>query len=329
MHFLVYGAGAIGGVVGARVAEAGCDVTLVARGEHYQAIKRDGLTIEDLDGTRKLRLPVVDSSSLDLDAVLATDFAGPETVVVLAVKSQHTAAALDSLRRVVPPEAPIVCAQNGIDNERQAARRFTAVYGAYVSCMASHVQPGEVRAHSGPVLGTIDIGRFPGGTDDVAEKVAAHLRAAGFDSEASADIMSWKRDKLILNLATTVEAICGPGEVRERLAAAVRAEGRAAFAAAALSLPSADAKARRAMAKPTIVIPREGGSTWQSLRRHTGNVESDYINGEIGLLGRLFGMPTPANDLVQRVAAGLAFGGAEPGSLPEQELLRLLEAASA
>ena len=328
VNILVYGAGAIGGVVGARLAETGCHVALVARGEHLATMRRDGLTIEDLDGVRHVHLPIIDSSpgsaQKELSQALAAD---TETVVVLAVKSQHTVEALATLRQMVSPKTPVVCAQNGIDNERQAARFFENVYGACVSCMASHVRPGEVRAHSGPLLGSIDVGRYPTGIDRVTDELTAHLRVAGFDSQATSDIMCWKREKLLVNLGTIVEAICGPGKLRNRIVDAVRTEGRAALAAAELTLPSPQASAQRAKAKTEVVIPRAGGSAWQSLRRRTGNVESDYINGEIALLGRLYGVATPANQLVQQIAAELAEKGADPASTPEPELVRRLEEA--
>ena len=71
---------------------------------------------------------------------------------------------------------------------------------------------------------------------------------------------------------------------------------------------------------------RGGGSTWQSLRRGTGDVEIDYLNGEISLLGRRHGVPTPVNDLLRDAAWRLAGAGAEPGSLSAADLLEELEA---
>ena len=69
---------------------------------------------------------------------------------------------------------------------------------------------------------------------------------------------------------------------------------------------------------------RGGGSTWQSLARGTGRVETDLLNGEIVLLGRLHGVPTPVNALLQDVANELARTGAPPASLTEADLLARL-----
>jgi 2-dehydropantoate 2-reductase len=75
--------------------------------------------------------------------------------------------------------------------------------------------------------------------------------------------------------------------------------------------------------------PRGGGSSWQSLNRGTGTIEADYLNGEIALLGRLHGVPTPLNDLLQRLANGFARERRAPGSLPFDELVRLADEAVA
>jgi 2-dehydropantoate 2-reductase len=66
---------------------------------------------------------------------------------------------------------------------------------------------------------------------------------------------------------------------------------------------------------------RGGGSTWQSLKRGTGDVETDYLNGEISMLGQLHDIPAPANDLLRQVTWRMAAGGIEPGSLVAADLL--------
>jgi 2-dehydropantoate 2-reductase len=62
------------------------------------------------------------------------------------------------------------------------------------------------------------------------------------------------------------------------------------------------------------------GSAWQSLFRRTGSIESDYVNGEITLLGRLHGIPTPANALIQGCSALLARQRKPPGSVALKDL---------
>jgi 2-dehydropantoate 2-reductase len=67
---------------------------------------------------------------------------------------------------------------------------------------------------------------------------------------------------------------------------------------------------------------RDGGSSWQSLARGLPTIETDYLNGEIVLLGRLHGVPTPCNEALQRVANRMVLERRNPGSLPVDDLLR-------
>src|SRR4051812_18814977 len=92
MRFIVYGAGAVGGVVGARLFESGHEVILVARGAHADAIEARGLTLRSPDGEATHRIPVVRSAR-------AIDLSHDDgDCVLLAVKSQDTASALADLR---------------------------------------------------------------------------------------------------------------------------------------------------------------------------------------------------------------------------------------
>ena len=66
---------------------------------------------------------------------------------------------------------------------------------------------------------------------------------------------------------------------------------------------------------------RDGGSTWQSLARGSSTLETDYLNGEIAMLGRLHGVATPVNELLQQLAAEAARAGTKPGSMSLDELI--------
>jgi 2-dehydropantoate 2-reductase len=315
MRFIVIGAGAVGGVVGGRLAEHGQDVLLVARGPHRDAIAADGLVVRSPEGEVRVQVPVTGSPG--------AAGIGPDDVVLMAVKGQDTPGVLDALSEA-SVDPPIVCLQNGVDNERQALRRFRRVYAVPVICPAAHLVPGVVEASSAPVNGILDIGRYPTGVDGLAESVAAALRASGFSSRARADVMRFKWSKLLTNLGNALEAACGPILAGSRLYPAALAEGRAALAAAGIDCASAEEdKDRRGdliSVHPVAGRTRGGGSSWQSLARGTGSIETDQLNGEIVLLGRLHGVPTPVNELLQQAAGELARAGAPPGSLTEEDL---------
>ncbi|MYE76041.1 MAG: hypothetical protein F4232_06475, partial [Acidimicrobiaceae bacterium] len=102
----VVGAGAIGGMMAARLAVAGHDVSVIARGEHLYAIRRDGLRLVELDGTETV--------ASDLDA--SDDFGalGTHDAVILALKAHQIAAVAHELARLCDDGTMIVPVQNGI-----------------------------------------------------------------------------------------------------------------------------------------------------------------------------------------------------------------------
>ena len=320
MRFVIYGAGAIGGLVGGRMFEAGCNVTLIARGAHLEALQKDGLTIEDPERTRTVKVPTVGSPE---EAALE-----PGDVVLTAMKTQDSAAAFSALAAAAPAGVRVVCLQNGVENERLALRHFDDVYAVPVMCPASHLEPGVVQAHSTPVPGLFDIGRYPSGSDDVAEAISAAFKEAGFDSVPRDDVMRWKWTKLLMNLGNAADAALVPGDNRDAIIGEARAEGERVLKAADIAYASAeeDKQRRRNLLnlRPIGGKRRGGGSTWQSIARGTGTIEVDYLNGEIAMLGRIHGVPTPANVYLQRTANALAARGDDPQSVEAPNLSSLL-----
>jgi 2-dehydropantoate 2-reductase len=319
---IVYGAGAVGGVVGGRLALAGHRVVLIARGEHGSAIAGGGLAVESPAGSATVDVPVVSSpAEVRWEA---------DDVVMVAVKSQDTVAVLDALAAVAPRTIPVLCLQNGVDNERSTLRRFPFVYPVCVMLPAAHLQPGVVQAYADPVAGLLDLGRYPSGEDERCHQVAEMLGSATFESIVRPDIMRWKYRKLLMNLHNAVEAVCGPGALGGELGRRVNEEGSAVLAAAGIDVASAgEDRARRGSLLrlgPVGGRDRAGGSSWQSLARRTGTVEADYLNGEIVLLGRRLGIATPVNVTLQRLANDLARTGAAPGQSAESDVLRLIGA---
>jgi 2-dehydropantoate 2-reductase len=144
--------------------------------------------------------------------------------------------------------------------------------------------------------------------------------------------MRWKHTKLVMNLANSLEALCGRAAYDTPLLTMVRDEGMAVLRAAGIDFVSeAEDRARRGdllRIRPIDGERRGGGSTWQSLQRGLGSVESDYLNGEIVLLGRLHGVPTPVNELLRRECNAAAHGAAAPGRMSPDELLAQLDAVS-
>ncbi|HJS95814.1 MAG TPA: ketopantoate reductase C-terminal domain-containing protein, partial [Solirubrobacteraceae bacterium] len=249
-----------------------------------------------------------------------------DEVVLLATKSQDTTSALTDLRGAAPISTPVVCVQNAVENERVALRLFTNVYGAVVMAPTAHLEPGIVQAYGTRGVGVIDVGRYPSGVDEVCEQVAGALEASGFSSRPRPDIMGFKHAKLLANLGNAVDAICEPGEAASEVMRLAKEEGRAALTAAGVEFVAEevnDVQARweRLDLQPIEGRPRAGSSTRQSFVRGTPTVETDYLNGEIALLGRLHRVPTPVNDALCELSDRHLRERREPGTLPAEEVL--------
>ncbi|MFG3587700.1 ketopantoate reductase family protein [Streptomyces sp. NPDC047990] len=329
MRYVIIGAGAVGGAVGGRLAEAGHDVVLVARGAHHEALRAGGLRLTTPEGVRTHRLPVVDGPAA-LGALRADD------VLMVAVKTQDSEAALAAWGPApvagggtAAERLPLVCAQNGVEGQRLALRRFRRVYGVCVWLPATFVEPGAVSAAGAPLTGILHLGRYPHGTDETVRRIAADLEESRFGAPVVPDVTRWQYAKLLGNLANAVEAVSGPvgGQESLELVGRVRAEGEAVLAAAGIAYAGEEEQRRargdRIRLQPLDGSPRRGGSSWQSLDRATGTIEADHLNGEIALLGRLHGVPTPLNELLQRLANTFARERRAPGSMPVAELVRM------
>lgn len=168
---VIWGAGAMGGSIGAWLHRAGHDVLLVDDDDaHVSAINERGLRIEG----------PVDEFTAPASAVLPKDVPGPVHRVYLAVKAHHTTAALEGLMPFLADEGYVVSVQNGL-NERVIARRIGVhrTVGCFVNFGADVLRPGVVmRGNRGAVV----VGELDGGNTPRIREVQATL--ADFDPEA-------------------------------------------------------------------------------------------------------------------------------------------------
>jgi len=235
---------------------------------------------------------------------------------------------LRDLERAGGSEMPVICCQNGVDNERMAARRFARVYGMVVWLAGTYLEPGVVLNHATSIGGILDAGCYPQGTDSLITRVTADLTAAGFSAKPDPRIMRWKYTKLLSNLYNSLQAICGLDARGGDFARAVRREALACYQAAGIEfIPEEEMRQKVRVEIKLADIeghPRTGGSTWQSLVRGLPAIEVDYLNGEIVLLGTLYGVPTPCNRLLQKVANQIAQTGKRPGSIGVEDLQRMV-----
>ena len=279
----VMGAGAVGCHFGGLLARAGHHVTLIARAEHVEAIRRDGLRMETRTFDERVRV----GASADAAAVRGAD------LVLFCVKSTDTEAAGAQLRPFLDPQALVLCLQNGVDNAERLRTVLPPeqVAAAVVYVATEMAGPGHVKHHGRGEL-VIE-------PSERSAAVAQALAAAGVPTEVSDNVRGALWAKLIINCAyNAVSAIAQRpygqnvasvgipevmSDVVDECVAVARAEG--------VQLPGDMHEAVRRLVE---TMPTQSSSTAQDLARGKPT-EIDHLNGLVVRRGAAHGIPTPAN----------------------------------
>lgn len=288
MRIAVFGAGGIGGYFGERLAAAGADVHLIARGRHLEAIRQAGLTVRTPDGETTRHIPATDDPA----------GIGPVDIVMFCVKSYDTDHAAAALPALLHDRTAVVSLQNGVDNEERIAAviDWTHVVGGAAYIFASIESPGLVSA-SGPR--SLVFGEWGGGPPSERLSALAELfRAAGVDAQISEDvrIAIWEKYVLLVAFSGLSAATRQPlGEIRNAPAAWALLRGLADEAwrvGRASGVPLAADVVDRAIG----ILGRQEGSAFASLyhdlvARHP--MELEALQGTLVRLGREHGVETP------------------------------------
>ena len=193
MKICVVGAGAIGGLMGAKLALAGEDVTLIARGAHLEAIRQNGLKLIEEDGTEHVARQVKATSRLNE--------AGAQDIVILALKAHQVEPIAKDLPALFGPGTIVVTTQNGIpwwyfqkhggefegrrvetvdpSGTLMASVEVERILGCVVFPAAEIVSPGVVRVIEG---NRFPVGELDGSESERVKMVTALFTKAGFKS---------------------------------------------------------------------------------------------------------------------------------------------------
>ncbi len=185
------------------------------------------------------------------------------------------------------------------------------------------------------MVGQFHIGRWPASANTPADaellaRLATTWTAAGIHVRTPDDVVPWKYNKLLSNLGNAVGALTAGAADAGNIMAALRSEGANVLRHAEVDYISFEkSTAARAEDGPSIrPIPGWNGgpnnSTWQSLSRGTGNVETDFLNGEIVRLAHKHGTTAPLNAALARAARAAVRNGTEPGHYSAAQLAALL-----
>jgi 2-dehydropantoate 2-reductase len=300
----VVGAGAVGSVVGALLARAGQDVTLIARQAHVDAINADGLSINGVAGEFVVAPAAEEELRFRPDLILLT------------VKTQDVEAACRQIKPYVTG-VPLVTLQNGVRSDEIAGTVLgqDGIIGGVVLFNATFLNPGSVTYG---VKGSILIGEVFRDTGERVKEIAAILDVA-IKTHLCDNIQGARWTKLLVNaLGNSLEAMTGLSLGECMRYPGVRKIGILVLREAFLVLEGAGIKLESlpdlpiAVFKSVIRSPMGVASmmlrltmsgtdtvtsTLQSIRKGKRS-EIDYLNGEIVQLGREMGIATPYNSLV-------------------------------
>jgi 2-dehydropantoate 2-reductase len=294
MRIAMIGAGGIGGYVGARLAEAGGDVSFIARGAHLQALRQSGLRIQSARGD--ILLPTVSASEAPADI-------GPVDLVIFAVKLYDSEKAAAQLGPLIRKNTRVVTLQNGIDSVETLGRHVPSdqVIGGATYLSGFINKPGEI-VHAGGLPHVL-----VGGHQDplIQDLLGLCNQARGIELKPVEDIDSVLWEKFVTLSAFSggtslmrsgIGAIFNDPEARifiEQL----RDEGMAVAAAA--GYPMADGFEDRVMARWTA-LPPDGKSSMANDLERGKPIEVAWLSGRMHELGKRLGVATPGHTAVFR-----------------------------
>ena len=307
MRFAILGAGAVGSYLGARLAECGHDVVLVARGDHQRAMRERGIEIHDAQGRRRIEI--------------ASHAPGepfePVDVVVLTAKAHDLAPMLPQIQAAMTPGATIVAAQNGIpwwyfqrhggeldglvlqsvDPGGVLARAIDPdrVVGCVIYCPVAMVGPGIVE-HGGPLR--LELGHPGGEITTELERIAAAVERAGYGAPLSRNLRKEIWIKLLGNAPLNpIGALVRrtSGEIAEhpagqRLLGEIMRECIAVAAATGLAL---DISVEARVAQIPTQVGRHKSSMLQDVERGR-KLELEPLVGAVVELGDRLGVDVTA-----------------------------------
>jgi 2-dehydropantoate 2-reductase len=331
MHnYIIQGAGAIGSAIGGSLAKMGYDVTLISRKTHINAISsQNGLYLHTLKG-------------INLQPVKATDNIAhckidENTVIFQTMKAHDTQSALNDIKHI-NKNIPVICWQNGIENEAIVSKVFKRVYGGIVRFTGTMMTPGKVQfAGSGKLI----VGLYPKGEDTFVSTIVTDLNSTGFTTLKSGNIMQDKWLKILVNLISCIKPITlkteNEPEKRIEICRNVLIEGIQVLKKSGITAASTNKtedspeKMVKNFSKSLSLADGEGqgmqlkNSTWQSLAKKKKNIESDFYTGLIIKLGKKNNVPTPYNKAILYFLHKIAENELGPESIEINEIIDMIQ----
>jgi 2-dehydropantoate 2-reductase len=296
MRIAVVGSGGVGGYFGGRLAEAGADVTFLARGAHLEAMRARGLRIASPKGDA--HLPRVQTAG-------DTREIGPVDVVLFAVKLYDTDTALAALSPLIGADTVVVPLQNGVDSVAMVSDAVGRAHTGGGTCYVSAViaEPGVIRhtAMDHLIFGELDGSRSPR-----LQALQRACAAASFRSTLSADVTvdiwtKFVRLSVMSGMTTVTRSplgvICADPELFAMLKAAV-AEALAVAHAKGVAVPPATVDE---VAKAYAALPPQTKSSMLEDLERGRRLELPWLSGAVVRIGGEVGVATPIHRFITMV----------------------------
>ena len=289
MKIAVMGAGAIGGYFGGRLAQAGFDVSFIARGAHLAAIRENGLKVLSPLGNFTIHPATVTDDPAEV---------GPVDVILFMVKNYDTLQAAEQIRPLVGSDTAIIPFQNGVEARAMLSNVLGArhVLGGVAFIPASIQEPGVIKHNA--ELAKLVFGEFD---KQITTRVVAFLDAlekAGVTGEIPADIsmVLWSKLMFLTSMSAinciTRQPVGLVQSDEETIALYMDAMREVAAVAAAHGVSLGEEAIANNMALAQSFPPNNKTSMFQDLEADR-RLEIDYLSGAVVRLGREKGIETP------------------------------------
>ena len=328
-RFIIFGAGAVGSMLGGTLAKNGFDVILVGRKEHVDKIKNSGLKLIKESEEWSQKIEAVTNIS---EVVLKNG-----DLICLTIKSARNGEFIKLAQTSqLDKNIPVCVFQNGVRNETVVGEYFVNVYGGIVKMTSAMLKPGEILYKR---EGRIIIGKYPEGIDDTVINIVDVLDRCGFKASVSATLEAERWLKLLINLVNLPVSLVKRNEHEKGEFLDVQrnliSEGMSVLDKSGISykpFSSIDLTAEDIITKLSNGEPfyRTSNiliyvSTWQDLYYKRKPLECEDFYQEIVKLGKITGINTPSNNKFLHLSKIAADKNYEPEKYSLSEFLKLLD----
>ncbi|HEX6143067.1 MAG TPA: 2-dehydropantoate 2-reductase [Geminicoccaceae bacterium] len=294
MKIGIVGAGGVGGFLGARLAAAGVEVSILGRGAHLAAIRAHGLRLESPSGD----LVVQPAAASDRASEI-----GPVDVVLCAVKLYDLEAAARALGPMLGGTTGVVTLQNGVEAAESVARVVGRqhVLGGVAQIAAVVGEPGLIRQTG--TMARFSVGELDGTRSERLEALGEALTSAKVEHELSTDIRRaiWAKMVFLAGFSGMTALVRLPiGPIREdpETRAMLRASFDEALAVAAAEGVDFGPGAADERLRMVDRLPAEMRSSLLDDLERGRRLELPWLSGAIARLGRRHGIATPIHDMI-------------------------------